>query len=864
MLSHSAPLRDIDANSRLHNVADIVNILIQLEKDPDQAILYNLAQSFEQHIYDNSESVSDYYNRVKKKRKKLADKVEVLHVRQREALQKNALSDTKQYFSTSVFSVTGGESKGGGMDSSVSSAQGNTVAPASNIWDAIPVEEGLMPTSSTTVLSVYNTPQTPTLRNVDQRILSRIQSMDSDHGLRMEVENLRMTYKNHMMEFIAGGKQLINVYKTLLQAGRPQSDRIVKLLKIMKVGERALYYMKCCQDGHVPSLKSVDNLKSALKVVLQTRTNINSKIQELKQRQYQVQKLKQRQYQAQKLKQQPQQPQVYTGPHPPLADSLMKTKPLIGRENQFVAHTGSSHPPPPLSERAAAEPRYQHSSNANDALLNSFSSSKKTTGGGNSVSDVNFFAKERSGYNNSNHMWDDSTNPSSQRVEPNFFDLEPIPLTEYAEDKIQGSSMSSTSHDSKWPTTMPAQELLALSSYTSTPPVYPVDWNRSADLAPEDVKSEIYVSDSQKSNMHEKKTHDYTENERGKVKRQKVRTTMDEAVPCNDSLESQKQYARSNVPDDQERDIFASPNTFEDPFDLCFASLPIEIKIRLDEPIDKPFEMEMTNKSPNRDLGLSGSGLEHTKAILKNIVNGLPVGSEMDALDTSLLPDNPQACSWWFEGVNQDRTTTNLSPSLTKEEKVANETGNENVVLKSKINQLLEALHKEQLIHDSEIELITKENMESCMFRVSYHGLFHVYIHVAHIQMDTTGVFSLFPVDLSVLSFKESQDGGVSGGKFLPGEAKWPECNKEIYRKVSTYSLGALQDLVESKMDITEAFRCFFRWMRSYKKLFSDPCTLSNKQVSFDLYSATPLPPFGRTHKGEALFPVNECSATCR
>eukprot|EP01084_Bolivina_argentea_P055383 101555_1 len=553
----------------------------------------------------------------------------------------------------------------------------------------------------------------------------------------------------------------------------------------MKVGERLLNYMKDCQGGHVPSLKSVKNLKSTLKVVLQTHTNINSKIKEIKQRQYQAKKLKQ-------------QPQAYTGPRPQLVDSLMKTKPLIDRENQFVAHTGSSHPPPPLSERAAAEPRYQHSSDANDALLNSFSSSKKTTGGGNSVSDVNFLAKERSGYNNHNHVWGNSTNPSSERVEPDFFDFEPIPLTEYAEDEIQGRSMSSTSHDSKWPTTIPVQEPLASSLYTSTPPVCPVDWNRSADLAPEDVKS-----------------------------------------------------------DDQNRDIFAFPITFEDPFDLCFTSLPIEIRNGLDEQIDEPFEMEMTNNSPNEDLGLSGSGLEHTKAILKNIVNDLSVGSEMDAFDNSLLPDNPHPCSWPFEGV-KDRTTT-LSPSLTKEEEVANETGNKNIVLKCKINRLLEVLHKEKLIHDFEIELLTREDMESCIFRVTYHDLFHVYIHVAHIQKDTAGVFSLFPVDLCVLAFKESQPGGVSGGKFLPGEVKWPEGNKEIYRKVSTYALGVLQDLIEeSKMDTTEAFKSFFRWMKSYKKLFSDPCVLSNKQVSFDLYSATPLPPFGRTHKGEALFPVND------
>ncbi len=845
MSPHSAPLHDIEINSRLQNVADIVNILIILEKDSDHAILYNLAQSFEQHIYDNSENASDYYNRVKKKLKKLADKVEVLHPRRRGALQKNALSDTKQYFSSSVFDVARGESKGGEMDSSVSSsAQGNTAVPAANIWAAIPVEEGLMPTSSTTVQSVYNTPQTRTLGNVDQRILSQIQSIDSDHGLRMEVENLRMTYEKKIMEFLADGKQLINVFKAQLQAGRLQSDRVVKLVKIMKVGERLLNYMKDCQGGHVPSLKSVKNLKSTLKVVLQTHTNINSKIKEIKQRQYQAKKLKQ-------------QPQAYTGPRPQLVDSLMKTKPLIDRENQFVAHTGSSHPPPPLSERAAAEPRYQHSSDANDALLNSFSSSKKTTGGGNSVSDVNFLAKERSGYNIHNHVWGNSTNPSSERVEPDFFDFEPIPLTEYAEDEIQGCSMSSTSHDSKWPTTIAVQEPLASSLYTSTPPVCPVDWNRSADLAPEDVKSENYVSDSQKSNMHEKKTHDYTENERGEVKRQKAYTAMDEAVPYNDLLESQKQYARSNIPDNQNRDIFAFPITFEDPFDLCFTSLPIEIRNGLDEQIDEPFEMEMTNNSPNEDLGLSGSGLEHTKAIFKNIVNDLSVGSEMDAFDNSLLPDNPHPCSWPFEGV-KDRTTT-LSPSLTKEEEVANETGNKNIVLKCQINRLLEVLHKEKLIHDFEIELLTREDMESCIFRVTYHDLFHVYIHVAHIQKDTAGVFSLFPVDLCVLAFKESQPGGVSGGKFLPGEVKWPEGNKEIYRKVSTYALGVLQDLIEkSKMDTTEAFKSFFRWMKSYKKLFSDPCVLSNKQVSFDLYSATPLPPFGRTHKGEALFPVND------
>ncbi len=825
MSSNSDALQEVSIPGRLQNVSNIANILIKSEKNPDNAIIFNLAQTFEQQVYNQSNNVADYYNRIKKRLTKLAQKVENLH-----RLQKEAPADPK-YFSTSSFS---GERRDG-MDCSVSPSAkgGNTAAaaplgrvnygsaaPATNVWDAAPLEKGITHTvCPVTIPSTNNTTtQRPTLSNVDHIILSQtpIYSNGSDHGLRAEVDNLRIIYEKRLEQFLVCGKYLVSVGGQIRSQGN-QPDRVVKFAQMMQMAERVLSYMSFCKEGHTPSQKSVDNLKVSLSLICNAHSNIEKKMGQLQQKQSHLRELSQQRCHVRELQQQP---QDYGGRSSPPLDSCLKIKQLmINRRKPLVAHTRSSHPPPPLSQCAKAEPQFQH------------------------ASDVN---------------------------QDDFLDLEPLPLTGYAafacdEIEIENYSMNPTSSDSKCPINMPVLDILA-SSPTSTSHNPPVDLNLnpSADFA-----AEKDVIESQRSNRpHEKKIHGYTGNERGKVKRHRD-CTMDEADLCNASLEGskQQQYA-SNAPGNQEPDIF--PIEVENPFGLFeAASLPIKMEAISDKPVDKPFGMERSVSLSDTDLGLSVLGLDHTEDILNNIaVHGLPVGSEMVTLDRVSLPYDLWPCNSPSEDADHSCSTKTLSssPTTTVSTSPTMETANgiqsQIVVLKNKLNELLEVLREDQeLIDDSEIVLLqTEENMESCILRATYHDVFHVLIRVVCIKMDATGVFRLFPVDLSVLAFKEYKE-DVTVGRFFHGEIEWPESKKEIYKKVSAYSLSVIQALFEeSTMGPIEALKSFLRWARSYKKLFSDPCVASNKLLYTDIYLASPLPPFGRTHKGEAQFPVNKCS----
>ncbi len=801
MYHPASPLERVNISSRVQNVTEIVKALIQLEKHRDHNVLYSLAQSLEQKMFESSTSKTDYAKRVKQKMKKLSDKVLLSGAAACQGgggHQENAPADTNPYFY--------GTSSVNNNQSISSSAQGSTATTVAATLDDIPTESGPMRTYSTSVESVYsNPPQTPPLRDEHHRILSRIQSIDTDHGLRKEVEYLSGAHERKLKELIVYGKRLLDTYTAQLPAGPREPEETAKLYKVLNGTQRTVDYMNRCRGGHVPSAKSVENLRSTLKYLLPAHRNICSRFKELKLGQE---------------KQSKQKSQANTGPGSQQADLSMNTDPSINRESQFLAQTGSSHP---SSENAAALPQYQHPFNADDVLL----------------SEANVFAPEpvrRANYNETSQI---STGLSSLRVDTDVFDLKPMGFVGCAGDDSQGLHVS---YDTKW---QPSRVPLVSPELPPDPLIQPLDFCPISRCASHTMAETCFSDDSLISSR-----------KAGKTPRELTsltRFTSDESVKkkvCT-AVKSELQAVET------EHTIHAPYDQYADPLNFCLSLHPMEINDGLQEPVDDPFGKEITESNENI-LGLSGSGLERTKAISVDIMNmNTPPseGSEMDALDKYEFLNSPAFA------INQRSANTTQSQPVKQEEEVTNvgETGNVSIL--TKVHLLIETLVEDMSIYKYGVELLSKEGTESCMLRVCYHDLYHVYLLLAHLKMDTAGAAAVSPVDMWMVPLTESELEGNLLVKFAPGEEKFLESKREVYRMVSRYALEVLQGLVvekiRNKKDTLGAYKSFFKWMGSYKKLFSDPCVISNKQVSLDLYAAIPLPPTGRTANGEAIFPAN-------
>jgi hypothetical protein len=154
--------------------------------------------------------------------------------------------------------------------------------------------------------------------------------------------------------------------------------------------------------------------------------------------------------------------------------------------------------------------------------------------------------------------------------------------------------------------------------------------------------------------------------------------------------------------------------------------------------------------------------------------------------------------------------------------------------------------------------------------RATCHGLFHVLINFSYHGKDVQR--SIRPIDVSVLGIGElkvtnqpSTEGGPSeesasarlAEEFRGGPA-WPASQNDLYQKVSAHAFQVLYSVWDqSGHDVAVAVVKFLNWMLTYKTIFSDPCSVANKQVTIDMASAEPMPPTGRSESGVAFFPEN-------
>ncbi len=827
------------SRNRLRNVANIANVLNQLEDNPDHAFVYDLAQRFEHKIFGNAETVSAYYRCISRKLAKLYEKVgRKLNLVQRYATTAADAPDSPEPCSiTSSFGR--GKSIGGmnGCTVSTASAQGNTTLPVvlnydpvvvpANQWNNVPCQQ------QETVYRTHSA--SPLMNNTQSHMLCspkkspQTESTAGDHT-QTKMERLSRTYGKQLGQFIIDGRCLVKAIK--LQASS-QDERFRRLVQIVTLGERTQFYMKYCERGHVPSQKSVDMIKSSLKTIFETHENIRKKLRQLtrQQRQHLVQGSQQSHE-----PQEQNQCNTCSGKGSQLRYSSMETKqhqPLFDRGDQLMSHRGSPpHPLHPLYQcDATTVPQFHHSSNANHALLNSFDGSIEKGKGSSQNDCVSNMGLYITNGGQSSCKFECTTHNGSPSPLDNWIEekrhLEPTPLVEYAANPM-----------------MPMQQPSAPTSYLSTTsPEYPMDWTSGSDFSSDINTATEWVDDIRSSsNMSEIKTCDCCAvNERG-GKKHKVHTVDITAADSNNGWLVSRQQNEDNT-----------------------MSLLEELCDTLEEPIVAPFEMEKAPELHNEDVSLSRSGLEYTEAILKDIHYDLPVGSEMGggaALDKSSLLDKPRPCNlklFEVKPISSCTAITTLSPSLMKKTD-QNGTEIDFVKVKSNLNEIRAELCLKPF-DDSEIDMLMGENMESCILRATCHHFFHIFIHVSRIQVYAPDVFSLYPMDVSVLAFKEYKVGCDAADQFLSGETKWSQSKTEVYKKISTCALSVIQELYQrSKMDIIKTLKRFFRWMKSYSQLFSDPCSVLNRKVCIGLHSAVPLPPFGRTLKGEAVYPINDYS----
>ncbi len=432
-----------------------------------------------------------------------------------------------------------------------------------------------------------------------------------------------------------------------------------------------------------------------------------------------------------------------------------------------------------------------------------------------------------------------------------YLDLKPIPLQEYvAFDEIGSDSMNHSSPGSKYPINMPVLNPLASSpTYASHKP--PVDLD----------------SRSQRSNMlRGMEIHGgCTGNGENKVKRKRCTADKADLYDALLGVPEHKQHA-SSASDGQEHGTFESAIENQIPSilpPLCGASsLPINLEFTSDKSVGKFFGMEMPISPSDKEFGFSGSGFDHTEAILNDIAaHDVPVGSEMSTLGRFPLP-RKRSCNSLFNSIlssSWSSSTTTTDPTSPVKGKTPD--GTENHIDVYTLKELQDVLREdEELIGACEIDLhMTEENWESCVIRATYHDVFHAFILMVRIEANDTSALRLFPMDLSILAFEEYKEEDSFVNHFLHGEKEWPVSKNEIYKKVSMYSLSIIRSVFEGKFAVSsvQGLQIFLQWLTSYKKLFSASCVASSKLLYTDIYLASPLPPFGRTLEGEAVFPIN-------